>query len=130
MTTGQSSEAGSSPPADTRTEFRHVNDFSAHTLKTKRVNLKVTQEYSRQIIAFTLVLAYVVLLGTNIFLPTWLYLQNKPAEVNLQMSDIKDLTLTISSALSGLVGILGFIMGYYFKTVEQEKKEEQKLQES
>jgi hypothetical protein len=34
-------------------------------------------------------------------------------------SDARDLMLAMSGTLSGLVGVLGFVMGYYFKELDQ-----------
>jgi hypothetical protein len=36
---------------------------------------------------------------------------------NLETIDIQNLSTAVTTALSGLVGILGFVVGYYFKSV-------------
>ena len=86
------------------------------------------KERSRRVIAFIAVVAYVCLLFVNVLLPILLYWFNRSPDQVIEISDVKDLTLAISSALSGLVGILGFIMGYYFKAAEQEQEREEALQ--
>jgi len=87
------------------------------------------REHSRQIIAYAVIAGYLILLFLNIGIPIavyWLSLPNDLEKtVPLTVSDIKDLTLAISSALSGLVGVLGFIMGYYFKSEEERVKKDE-----
>ena len=74
------------------------------------------QEQSRQIIAYTVIAGYLILLLLSISIPIAIYLLSRPNDPDkitpITVNDIKDLTLAISSAMSGLVGVLGFIMGY------------------
>ncbi len=84
------------------------------------------RERSRQIIAYIVIAGYLILLLLNISIPFIFYWISRPTDpqkvVPLTVGDIKDLTLAISSAMSGLVGVLGFVMGYYFKSAETAEK--------
>lgn len=80
------------------------------------------REESRQIIAYIVVISYVILLAINIALPIFLFMRFKSPEQTIEIDQIKELMLAISSVLSGLVGVLGFVVGYYFKSLEDEKK--------
>ena len=112
-------------PAQPTDNQKVKKSLSASNVDKKQLHGEVVppDEHSRRIIAYIVVVAYVVLLLINIGLPILLY-YSKPSSQPVTTNDIKDLMLTISSSLSGLVGVLGFIMGYYFKSVEQEKKKE------
>jgi hypothetical protein len=78
----------------------------------------VVKEDARWTIARRLVLAYVLLLTFSLAIPTIL-LWTPRANNGFSVSDIRDLILAMSGTLSGLVGILGFVMGYYFKELDQ-----------
>lgn len=80
----------------------------------KRAN---DREDARKTIAYILVIVYVLLVVTNVALPVILFMTNRPAGPFL-MSDVKDLSAAISSIVAGLVGILGFVVGYYFKSID------------
>lgn len=97
--------------------FNEIPEFS----ESDSSHIKFVREESRKKIAYAVIAAYLFLLLFNISIPIILYLISKPS-TPLQISDIKDLTLAISAAISSLVGILGFVMGYYFKSKEEEKK--------
>lgn len=73
---------------------------------------------ARKTIAYILVGVYVLLVVANVALPVTLFLTNRPAGP-FSMSDLKDLSSAISSILAGLVGILGFVVGYYFKSIDE-----------
>lgn len=75
------------------------------------------QEDVRKIIARRLVFAYLVLLGLAIFVPIMLWIPGIHT-AKFSIGDARDLMLATTGALSGLVGILGFVMGYYFKAAE------------
>ena len=99
-----------------------INTLPSHALP-RPDTLTVEKEKARQRIAYIVVIAYVLLVAANIAIPTVLYMQYKPDYQSLNIDNVKDLMLAISSILSGLVGILGFVVGYYFKSIEQDKKE-------
>lgn len=81
---------------------------------------EVPKERARRNIAYIVVGAYVLLLLVNVIVPTTIYLVARPSGSEFQISDLQDLTLAISGAISSLVGVLGFVMGYYFKASETE----------
>lgn len=89
------------------------------------------REHSRQTIAYSVIAGYLLLLLLNISIPFIVYWLSQPSDpqktVPLTVSDIKDLTLAISSAMSGLVGVLGFVMGYYFKSAEDNAKKDESV---
>lgn len=85
------------------------------TPEQKRAN---DREDARKAIAYILVVVYVLLVVTNVALPVILFMTNRPADAPFLMSDLKDLSAAISSIVAGLVGILGFVVGYYFKSIE------------
>ena len=73
---------------------------------------------ARKTIAHRLVFAYIILLAFSIVIPMaliWI-----PHVTNtFSVTDARDMMLAMSGALSGLVGILGFVMGYYFKALDK-----------
>jgi hypothetical protein len=97
---------GPVPPEDV-TDLPHINVQS----------LEKMQEDLRREIAKPLVFAYLGLLALSILVPVallWL-----PHVSVGEFTNARDLMLAMSGALSGLVGILGFVMGYYFKALER-----------
>ncbi len=74
---------------------------------------------ARKNIAYLLVGVYIVLLLGNVVLPIVLYLTSTP-RTSFSMVDLKDLSSAISGVLGGLVGILGFVVGYYFKSIDDD----------
>lgn len=79
------------------------------------------KEDARWTIARRLVLAYVALLAFSIAVPM-LLLWAPRVNNGFSVSDARDLMLAMSGTLSGLVGILGFVMGYYFKELDKPQK--------
>lgn len=77
------------------------------------------KEKTRRSLAWAVLIGYLCLLAINVGGPLVLF-----ATSSVDASDAKDLILAISGALSGLVGVLGFIVGYYFKTAGRPDPEE------
>lgn len=100
-----------------------INALPKGVLPTPDKPPEAKKEEARRRIAYIVVIAYVVLVVANITIPTILYMKYKADNQPLNIENVKDLMIAISSILSGLVGILGFVVGYYFKAVEQDKKE-------
>jgi hypothetical protein len=86
--------------------------------RTLEEQLQEQEAGARQTIAHRLVRAYVVLLALSIVIPTAL-IWIPHAKNTFSVPDARDLILAMSGALSGLVGILGFVMGYYFKALDK-----------
>lgn len=73
---------------------------------------------ARRSIASRLVWAYVALLFVTLLVPVTLYLA-APVPSSSQLSAIKDLATPLSAGLSSVTGVVGFVLGYYFKTEER-----------
>lgn len=79
-----------------------------------------SEDKSRSIIAYIVVLGYLFLILANIFVPVTLFFFMQGEEPKpMTLDNVRDLMLVISSSLSGFIGILGFVMGYYFKSQEK-----------
>jgi len=74
---------------------------------------------ARRTIAYILIVAYVLLVAATVSLPIYLYMSHRPSGP-FTMGDLRDLTSAMTSVMAGLVGILGFVVGYYFKAVDEE----------
>jgi hypothetical protein len=98
--------------------FEEVTSLQALTTHTPTP--EQTREDARKSIAHNLVLAYVALLGFSIIIPMGLMFVPHVITNSVSVSDARDLMLAMSGALSGLVGILGFVMGYYFKELDKQ----------
>lgn len=81
--------------------------------------LSERQEEARWSIAKPLVFAYIALLASSIIIPMLLLWVPRATSNGFTVDDARDLMLAMSGTLSGLVGILGFVMGYYFKTLDE-----------
>ena len=62
---------------------------------------------------------YVAIVIANVAVPVGLFLTDRPPGP-FTMTDLKDVSSAITSITAGLVGILGFVVGYYFKSVDDE----------
>ena len=68
-------------------------------------------------IAAAFVAGYLVVLIFSLS-PVLLYITRSP---HLSLSDVKDLGGVVAAAVSSLTGLLGFVLGYYFKAAEEKK---------
>lgn len=84
----------------------------------RTLTLPERQEDARRKIAFSFILVYLTLLAANIVIPLLLLINHI---VNLDQ--MKDLVLSVSAALGNIVGILGVVIGFYFKAAEIEDSE-------
>ncbi|TWP33606.1 hypothetical protein [Leekyejoonella antrihumi] len=87
----------------------------AGLIPATRKPIKHRQEDARQHIAYWVLGAYLALLVINIGVPLGLYIAFRPHQ-SVTVSDTKDLIVAISSAMGSLVGVMGFVVGYYFKS--------------
>lgn len=77
----------------------------------------VIKESARTQIAQRVIKYYLIMTAVNVTLPCLLFFLPRPSN-GLQLADVRDLILAISAGLASLVGVLGFIVGYYFKSEE------------
>ncbi|HPC93258.1 MAG TPA: hypothetical protein PLJ74_13550 [Myxococcota bacterium] len=92
-----------------------IENIDPQILNSKVQNIR--KELSRHRIAIWFIWGYLILLTLAFAAPTVLYVVSKPAN-SLTVADLKDLLQAFSGALTGLTGILGFVVGYYFKGEE------------
>jgi len=91
--------------------------LSPEDLEALEIHVRKSEADARKSIAQRLVLAYIILLAFSVVIPTavmWI-----PNVTATSVTDARDLMLAMSGSLSGLVGILGFVMGYYFKSLDK-----------
>lgn len=113
MSTSAEPLDGTQTPVQGSTE--NVSFLSPPQTKT----LAEKQEEARWSIARPLIFAYIGLLAFSLVIPLLLLWVPRVSGNSFTVSDARDLMLAMSGALSGLVGILGFVMGYYFKTLDE-----------
>lgn len=106
-------ESVSNPP----TSMVGVIDSIEPEILDRRIR-SIRKELSRHRIAIWFIWGYLILLTLTFVTPTVLYLLSRPSGA-LSIVDLKDLLQAFSGGLSGLTGILGFVVGYYFKGEEQ-----------
>ena len=103
-----SREPGTQVPTENVTEIRPLSPKSIEEL----------QEGTRQDIAHRLIFAYLILLAVTIAVPVVSLWMPHVGANGFSVTDARDLMLAMSGTLSGLVGIIGFVMGYYFKALD------------
>lgn len=106
------------PAADDQPAARRSSEPVDTLPELQTRSLAEKEEDARRSIAHRLVWAYILLLAFSIVIPTalmWIPHVTGGASI----TDARDLMLAMSGTLSGLVGILGFVMGYYFKSLDK-----------
>ena len=93
---------------------------SPSTLNGRLPNLKSKsreerEDHARKNIAYVVVAAYVVFLLISAT-PAVIYLAKTGAP---SLDDVKELTTALALGVSSLSGVLGFVLGYYFKASEK-----------
>ncbi len=94
-----------------------IDNIGEEVLDIKLRNIR--KELSRHRIALWFIFGYLALLTVTFAAPTIVFLLARPADP-MTVADFKDLLQAYSGALTGLTGILGFVVGYYFKGEERE----------
>lgn len=74
---------------------------------------------ARRRIAFVLVGAYVVLLALTVLAP--IVSVKLVGSTNDDVAALKAASESVASILTGVAGVLGFVLGYYFKSEEEKK---------
>jgi hypothetical protein len=72
----------------------------------------IPQSWTRHRLAWTVLFGYLVLLAAIIGTAIALAFSSRP------VSEVQQIVVTLGGTLSALAGILGFVVGYYFKTEE------------
>jgi len=84
-------------------------------------HVRKRQEDARARIAYAFVGGYLLLLLANIMVPVVLFL-SASVKHPFGASDMTSLTGQISAAVSSLLGVLGVVLGYYFKATTDERR--------
>lgn len=76
------------------------------------------EDFARRNIAYIVVAAYVFFLLISAAPPVVFFLRSE----DLQLADVRELTTALAIGVSSLSGVLGFVLGYYFKASEGDDK--------
>jgi hypothetical protein len=105
--------------ADENSDERQVSNFGEpstrpfHEVRTER------EDDTRRQIARWLVAGYLFLLIVNVVTPFLLLVYVKlPGTASVPANDIAEVMRAGSTVTASLVGVLGFVVGYYFKASE------------
>jgi len=74
---------------------------------------------ARRLIALRLVWAYLGLLLLSVIIPVILYLIVSGTSTVDAVAIIKDLSAPLTAGVSSVTGVIGFVLGYYFKSEEK-----------
>jgi uncharacterized membrane-anchored protein len=81
------------------------------------VSIAEKEADARRSIAQWLVLAYIGLVAFGVMTSVIMLWIPRSAQT-FTVADVKEVMGSITGVLTGLVGVLGFVMGYYFKSVD------------
>ena len=95
---------------------RYNNVSKVLRLPTEEIEEKRREGDARRTIALRLVWAYMALLFLTVVIPLVLYWID-PAPANVSV--IKDLSGPLTTGISSLTGVIGFVLGYYFKSEDR-----------
>ena len=102
--------------------IQQASSISVDTIDVDALHTKtqsVRKELSRHRIAQWFIWGYLILLAFTFAGPTVIFVVYRPSSTELTVDQLKDLLQAFSSALTGITGILGFVVGYYFKGEER-----------
>lgn len=74
---------------------------------------------ARRRIAFILVISYVALLAMNLVVP--ILAVEIVGSGETQIAALKSASENVAALLTGVAGVIGFVLGYYFKAEDQKK---------
>jgi hypothetical protein len=86
--------------------------------KLSLLDLRKQDNDARRSIALRLVWAYLGLLFLTISIPVLLYMSG-PSPDSARLSAIKELSAPLTAGISSVTGVIGFVLGYYFKSEER-----------
>lgn len=78
-------------------------------------HLQIHEDSARRNIAYVVVAGYLGVLAINV-IPVAVYLVTH----HLQVQEVKDLATTMAVIVSSVTGVVGFVLGYYFKEGERQ----------
>lgn len=84
--------------------------------------VELKESDARKSIAISLVATYMGLLVLSVAVPVLMYLLGPEAVGAGRLSAIKELSGPISAAVTSVTGVIGFVLGYYFKSQESRSK--------
>lgn len=106
-------EAGTSPATPKPQEAGQLAPIPRQRTTARR---SIPQSWTRHRLAWTVLFGYLILLAAIIGTAIALAFSSRP------VSDVQQIVVTLGGTLSALAGILGFVVGYYFKTEESAAK--------
>jgi hypothetical protein len=83
---------------------------------------EATREDARRTIAITLVCAYLAVIVLNAAIPVGMLLWIGKAASPAELSGVKDILAIVTAGTTSVTGVIGFVLGYYFKSEEKERK--------
>jgi len=109
------------PKPKSASKARRSSKRTEDTLPDLNSHITRRQEDARARIAYAFVGGYLILLLTNIMVPVVLFL-TASTKHPFGASDMSNLTGQLSAAVSSLLGVLGVVLGYYFKATTDERR--------
>ena len=91
-----------------------ANSTAGRLPQLKAKSRQEREDHARKNIAYVVVAAYVVFLAISAT-PAVIYLARTGAP---SLGDVRELTTALAIGVSSLSGVLGFVLGYYFKASE------------
>lgn len=80
------------------------------------------KEDARRTIAITLVWAYLGVIAVNAIIPVALLLWAGSSASSTELSSVRDFIAPVTALTGSVTGVIGFVLGYYFKTEEVQRK--------
>lgn len=113
-------QGGTNPSAASQSavEGRKVSALSPAA--AAEIEIKQKESDARRSIAMKLVYAYVAVLTLSVLVPVGLYvLGTSGAEEGDRREAVREISAPLAAGLTSLTGVLGFVLGYYFKSAER-----------
>lgn len=115
-----SDSVGSSELAVVTSQLAEPTDRLIREVDTLQLDPIIKQESdARKTIAGRLVWAYMILLLASVVIPVTLYFTAQQVPDANAISAIKEISAPAAAAVSSVTGVIGFVLGYYFKSEER-----------